>query len=841
MLKIMGKIFQLVLLPLIIAGAFFIWSIPRIETDYNFNTDEFIYLTRSTYWSAYQNGDFNNPIWSEWGSYDQPQLTNYIYASVPGDRSLLQESNSICQPDDQVNAWSCLGGRPINTWPDSISSIKEMIIDGRLLATAISSLVLATTYFLGFVVGGPVTGILAALFLGWFSFFKNLSTMMMMDQILLVFLNLQLIITLLMAQKKRTNLFLTALLGITTGLAFSTKLSAFIPTLIAFGYLLFANRTNLGRQVLHMGLAGLLAISIFLSLHPHFWTQSIEQAIKMVTWRTKQIALQQSSDIKPSNILDKVSYTLEESFTSWRHEGEPQTIIALAILGLINLTIMAKTKTSFATIALLNIATFVLVLPLKWNRYLLPIMPLLGVIFGYLPIVLKSILYFVQSHISSIKQFSIGATTALALLGVLFLFPGTNYLALGIFTLTLLLLIQGYLVTRAMLFGFSNHKTSELPETTPSTSFSLIVPARDEDQVIGQTIHALSKLDYPQDLYEVLVIIRADDYKTIAATDLAIKQTKLDNIRIVQIDGDAHNKSYSLNIGLKLAKHDVIGIFDAEDEPHTNILQAVNNYFNANQEIGVVQAPVHLTNINSSWFASLNAIEYYYWFRSVLPYLSTKQIVLLGGNTIFTKKAIYRQVGVYDETCLTEDADLGVRLARHKIKIGILDDPAIATKEEAPNNEAEVIKQRSRWDQGYLQVIEKSHWSYLSITQRFYALYTLSQPLFRHLSFLNMVATPLLASLGQIPLWIVLFSFTPAYFLIIQLGMYLLGLRELSQIHNLRLSVWRYVSTIVVFIPYQALLTLATFRAIGKILLGNYSWDKTSHNNSHRPSLAILE
>lgn len=440
-----------------------------------------------------------------------------------------------------------------------------------------------------------------------------------------------------------------------------------------------------------------------------------------------------------------------------------------------------------------------------------------------------------------LKQFLFGAALALVLLCFLFAIPTSAWLPSLILLITFFLTIQGFLVTRSMLYGFSHRESPVAKLHPPSTTFSLIVPARNEASVIGETIRSLSSLHYPQNLYEVLIMIRADDYETILAAQQAIKQTQSPNIRIIKIDGDANNKAYSLNIGLQFAEYSVIGIFDAEDEPHPDILTKINDYFSSHRDVGAVQAPVHLTNLNSSWYASLNAVEYYYWFRSVLPYLATYHIVPLGGNTIFTRKKVFDQIGVYDETCLTEDADIGIRLAANQIKVAVLDDIHIATREETPGDELGVIRQRSRWDQGYLQVLDKGNWATLNLSQQFYAIYTLTQPLFRHLSFLNMVFAPLLASFGHIPLWVALISFIPGYFLILQLGLYLLGLADLAHLHHVKVSAWRYVCTLLAFIPYQALLALATLRAIVKLTLGNYGWDKTQHTNSHRPSLAILE
>jgi cellulose synthase/poly-beta-1,6-N-acetylglucosamine synthase-like glycosyltransferase len=550
----------------------------------------------------------------------------------------------------------------------------------------------------------------------------------------------------------------------------------------------------------------------------------------MLAWRTTQLASQ-----NPVNALttftNRTSYALKEAFTS----------PLLLPLALISVVLLALTSPSFTTISLLNLVVFVLILPTRWNRYLLPIMPAIAIYLGNLPSLMVTIFKKIKDNFTFIKQFGTGAVVGLLIIALFLLLPITNYLSFVVLFISIFLIIQGFLVTRSMLYGFSHRSPATIPSRTPKYGFSLIVPARDEPTVIGATIQTLASLNYPQDLYEILVMIRADDYATINAANIAIVKCGVNNIRLIQIDGDADNKSYSLNLGLHLAKHDIIGIFDAEDEPHLDILTRVNDYLCTHPHVGAVQAPVHLTNLNSSWFSSLSAIEYYYWFASVLPYLSTKGIVPLGGNTIFTKKEIYQQLGTYDESCLTEDADLGIRLATHHIPVGIITEASLATREESPQSEMDVIRQRSRWDQGYLQVLDKSNWISLNTTQKFYTLYTLTQPIFRHLSFLNMIFTPLLATFGHISLWLALLSFIPSYFLLLQLGLYLLGLAELARLHHVKVSFWRYISTLLAFVPYQALLTLATLRALGKMFVGNYSWDKTSHTNSHRSGLAILE
>lgn len=832
-MKIISKIFQLIILPIILAGAFFAWSLPRITTDYNFNADELIYLGRSNYWDAYKSGDFGNPIWSSWEVYDQPQLTNYIYAQIAGDRHLLANSNSPCTSNNtsHYNTWGCLDGVPLTSWPSSTQNLQVFVTRARTLATAISSLVIATTYYLGLLVAGPVTGLLAALYLGVFTFFRSLSTMAMQDQTLLLFLNLQFILTLLLIRRSRPNLPLFLALGVVTGLAFSAKLSALFPSLIVYGYLTLTSISKKTLQLSHLVVSSATALLVFFALHPLLWHNPIDGISQMYSWRTTQITNQAGSPYQLTSAIERVIYSSSELFPS----------LALAMVALASALLLLKSSPTFSMLGLINLFTFVMLIPLRWNRYLLPVMPIVSVYLGYAPQILQLMLRQIKNNFLLIKQFAVGALVSTILLGLIIFLPTGSYLASLILLLTLFLTLQGYLVTRAMLYGISRVGSHALPTHSPTHTFSLIVPARDEAEVIGHTIHSLADLNYPQSKFEVLLMIRADDTATISAANAAIEKTISNNIRIIPIDGEAYNKAYSLNLALHLAKHNIVGIFDAEDDSHPDILARVNDYLLSHADHPAVQAPVHLTNLTSSWYAGLSAVEYYYWFASVLPYLASKNIVPLGGNTIFIKKDVYARIGAYDEQCLTEDADLGIRLAVNNIPVGVLTDPSLATREEVPPSEFEVIRQRARWDQGYLQVLDKNLWQNLPFRQKIFAVYTLSQPLFRHLSFLNMIFSPLIASLGSVPIWVALLSFIPGYFLFMQLGLYILGLSALSRLHHIKMSIGRYILTLLAFVPYQALLALGTLRALARLFAGRFNWDKTSHTNAHRVSLAILE
>ncbi|WP_374614427.1 glycosyltransferase family 2 protein, partial [Gordonia sp. (in: high G+C Gram-positive bacteria)] len=102
-------------------------------------------------------------------------------------------------------------------------------------------------------------------------------------------------------------------------------------------------------------------------------------------------------------------------------------------------------------------------------------------------------------------------------------------------------------------------------------------------------------------------------------------------------------------------------------------------------------------NLLTRWFA----IEYDQWFSYMLPALSASECVIpLGGTSNHIRTDVLREVGGWDAYNVTEDADLGIRLARYGYRTAVLDS---LTGEEANADVVNWVRQRSRWYKGYLQ------------------------------------------------------------------------------------------------------------------------------------------
>lgn len=417
-----------------------------------------------------------------------------------------------------------------------------------------------------------------------------------------------------------------------------------------------------------------------------------------------------------------------------------------------------------------------------------------------------------------------------------------NYGNMALLVFSLLLAIQSAYSAALMLYAWQDEakrKKACVPQTykRPRISFTVMLPARHEEAVIQETIQRVVDLNYPYQLVQVLVVIEAGDHGTIAKvneklTDL--HRQGIHHVRLITFTEKPINKPHGLNIGLRHATGNVVTIFDAEDEPHPDILQVVNTVI-TREFAPVVQCGVQLMNYQDRWFSALNVLEYFFWFKSRLHYHASAAMVPLGGNTVFVWRQLLEWLGGWDQYCLTEDADVGIRLSVAEVPVRVIYDDEFVTREETPPSVSQFIKQRTRWNQGFLQVLAKREWLRLPTwRQRLLALYTLASPLIQVVTLLYMPVSLWLMLFVKVPAWLALFTTLPFYLMIIQLLVSLAGLREFTRAHHLRTSLLAYLRLVISYLPYQVLLGWGALRACWRQARGLNSWEKTAHIGAHR-------
>jgi glycosyltransferase XagB len=402
--------------------------------------------------------------------------------------------------------------------------------------------------------------------------------------------------------------------------------------------------------------------------------------------------------------------------------------------------------------------------------------------------------------------------------------------------------VQGLFNLITLLYAWDDTKTLDnnaAPKKyfEPHLSFSALIPARNEEAVISDTIAEIEAIKYPASLKEIIVICKSDDIGTITKVQEIIQKHKQAKIKLATFDDEPVNKPHALNVGLSKARNEIVVVFDAEDQPHPEIYSIINTVM-LRDNVAVVQAGVQLMNYKSNWFSAINVLEYFFWFKSSLHYFASKGAVPLGGNTVFFKRKLLNKYGGWDEECLTEDADIGIRLSANKIKTRVIYDEAYVTREETPTDIKGFIKQRTRWNMGFMQLILKGDWMRLpKLSQRLLILYILTLPELQAFSFIFIPLSIFTMITYKMPVLFTMFTIVPAIMLLLQVIIYSVGLFEFTRAYQVRYSIFTPLRVILFFLPFQLMLGVSAFRALVRIITGNVHWEKTIHINAHREQI----
>ena len=413
---------------------------------------------------------------------------------------------------------------------------------------------------------------------------------------------------------------------------------------------------------------------------------------------------------------------------------------------------------------------------------------------------------------------------------------------LGSLLLSVLLTIQSAYTLYLMLYTWDRpeayQKAKAPAQFLPATkSFTVMLPARHEEDVIQTTIDRVVRANYPSHLLEVVVICKTDDQGTIGKADekiAALRREGIDNVQVLTFANQPTNKPHGLNVGLKATSHEVVTIFDSEDDIHPDIFNVINTVM-LQEGVNVVQSGVQLMNYESNWYSTLNVLEYFFWFKSRLHYHARVGMTPLGGNTVFFARSVLEAAGGWDEHNLTEDADVGIRISSMRVPVRVVYDDRYVTREETPPTLDHFIRQRTRWSQGFLQTLMKREWARLpSFEQRLLAIYTLAFPTIQAVLGLYVVISLATMFTIKTPVLVAIALSLPLYLLLAHLLLAVIGLYEFSDAHHLKPSWKTPLVMALTYLPYQWVLSYASVRATIRELRGINNWEKTAHVGAHR-------
>ncbi len=374
-----------------------------------------------------------------------------------------------------------------------------------------------------------------------------------------------------------------------------------------------------------------------------------------------------------------------------------------------------------------------------------------------------------------------------------------------------------------------------LPEEAELPVYTLLVPLYDEVESIPQLLAALMALDYPKTRLDVKLIVEADDTRTLNAL-LAARPPAMCEVLRVPLSLP-RTKPKACNYALRFARGEFVTIYDAEDIPAPDQLKkAVATFRALPPEVVCLQAKLNYYNRHENMLTRLFALEYSGLFDFMLPGLQALGIPLpLGGTSNHLRLSKLRELGEWDPYNVTEDADLGIRLATEGHVTVMLDS---LTEEEAPVQLSVWLKQRSRWIKGYIQTWRVAMRHATRLRQRCGKVGYTGFQLFVGASSLIYLLAPVLWVFSLLWLCGVGAQNVPAlrgvqmasvcvlsFGVVIQWWLAALALRQAGE-------GWRSagMALAVILYPFYWLLhSVASFRALWQLLFAPYFWDKTPH------------
>ena len=232
--------------------------------------------------------------------------------------------------------------------------------------------------------------------------------------------------------------------------------------------------------------------------------------------------------------------------------------------------------------------------------------------------------------------------------------------------------------------------------------YTILVPLYKEASVVARLLDALERIDYPRAKLDIKLLIEADDDETRLALERLSPGPVYD--MVIAPPGHPRTKPRALNIGLAHARGELVTVYDAEDDPDPQQLRrAAAAFAQAPRSLACLQCPLAIDNARDSWLAGLFALDYASLFEVLDPGLARLRLPIpLGGTSNHFRMETLRRLHGWDAWNVTEDADMGVRLARSGYGVATLDAP---TWEEAPANFNAWLAQRRRWMKGWMQTL----------------------------------------------------------------------------------------------------------------------------------------
>src|SRR2546428_1283828 len=393
-----------------------------------------------------------------------------------------------------------------------------------------------------------------------------------------------------------------------------------------------------------------------------------------------------------------------------------------------------------------------------------------------------------------------------------------------VLALTILFLAYFAYATPIIMVGIWHYKRHGFGDDDPGEDWdppnvSILIPVKNEEKVIGRLLDAVTRLDYPRENLEAVVVEDGSVDRT-----LEICREYASRFPWVKIfhRNTSRGKGDALNFAFQQSTGEIIATFDADDVPEVQSIRKALRYFNR-PEVGAVHGFHRTLNLKESVIARLAAYEtFLYRLANDGKYALRLFVTFSGSNTFFRRSALER-VGLWDSNSLVEDAELAVRFAKAGIRTRLA---PVESWQEMPARVGSLFRQRVRWSGGNVQTGVK-HWDAWRFMPWLRALdmeALMMSPIMAILAF----AASILLGLGVVRIGLPLGTLFPLLVTTTVMNLVYFGTIVVAVVSQAKSGTISYLGMILATYPYAALISVANIVGLVSVaLLGRRMWLKT--------------
>lgn len=408
-----------------------------------------------------------------------------------------------------------------------------------------------------------------------------------------------------------------------------------------------------------------------------------------------------------------------------------------------------------------------------------------------------------------------------------------------------LMVFKLYVVYRSGAFPFYAATSEELAtlQNEDLPVYTILIPLYREEDVILQIIAAMTAIDYPREKLDIIITLEEYDHQTISAIEAAHTPYHFKTLILPNVN--PKTKPKALNVALLKARGEFLVIYDAEIVPDPDQLKKAVYTFRRQENMGVLQTRLDHYNKYQNFLTKLFNTEFSFYYDLFLPGLESLRFPIpLSGHSTHFRMSVLEQIGGWDPYNVTEDCDVGMRVARLGIRTGILDS---ASQEEATSTLKSWVMQRTRWMKGFIQTSMVHLRNPIQFTReiggwRNLMAFMLLVPISVIVNFLNLFFWILFT------MWVLwqpefIQNLFPGHILYISVTSFIVG-NFIFTLLNLLGSYGRARYKLVtygLFSPvYWVLLAVAATRALIQVVVSPHSWEKTKHGDHLTAGISAL-